>query len=404
MAIPQDLSKLQGTQHKTDEISADTLRNGILSDIEAPADQALQLFKMRKMNDVLSDAKLQPMQLRLFSEFWFENELAILFAGQGAGKSVLAYQIAESIASGENIPSFRCSAQPQKVLYFDFELSDKQLEARYAVKVGEDHYENHYVFSDNLIRLHLEIPATTDFANLDNKVLSEMETAVKQSGAKVVIVDNITYLGNDAEKAAKTLPLMKFLKQLKTNYDLSILVLAHTPKRDDTRPITANDLAGSKMFSNFADSIFAIGTSVVNTKYRYVKQLKQRNCENIYGADNVCVCEIDKPYNFLQMKFLEFCKESDHLNRSTEKENKVDNAANFLKSFLKNGEKPLAEIESEGKKIGINIFNLRRAKTKLKVDDAKRCELVSGKAKYYSAWFLPTEMENIEISTKEDEK
>lgn len=51
---------------------------------------------------------------------------------------------------------------------------------------------------------------------------------------------------------------MKQLKTLKNKYDLSLLILAHTPKRDLSKQLTRNDLQGSKMLINFCDSCFAI--------------------------------------------------------------------------------------------------------------------------------------------------
>lgn len=54
---------------------------------------------------------------------------------------------------------------------------------------------------------------------------------------------------------------MIHLNNLKKRYGLSILVLAHTPKRSMECPITSNDLAGSKRLYNFFDSVFAIGKS-----------------------------------------------------------------------------------------------------------------------------------------------
>ena len=114
---------------------------------------------------------------------------------------------------------------------------------------------------------------------------------------------------------------MKHLKGLKTKYGLSILALAHTPKRDLTKPITRNDLQGSKMLINFCDSSFSIGESNKDKSFRYIKQIKQRNTEQIYDADNVCVCQIDKPLNFLQFEFVDFGKEWEHLKQQTEKDN-----------------------------------------------------------------------------------
>ena len=112
---------------------------------------------------------------------------------------------------------------------------------------------------------------------------------------------------------------MKHLKALKLKYDLSILVLAHTPKRDLSKPITRNDLQGSKMLINFCDSSFAIGESFSDKHIRYIKQIKQRNCESVYDSDNVIVCEIAKPLNFLQFEFVGYGKEKEHLRVPNEK-------------------------------------------------------------------------------------
>jgi hypothetical protein len=92
---------------------------------------------------------------------------------------------------------------------------------------------------------------------------------------------------------------MKHLKALKNKYGLSILVLAHTPKRNSAMPISRNDLQGSKMLINFCDSAFAIGESSKDKHIRYLKQIKSRNSEILYGEESVAVFEVTKPDNFL---------------------------------------------------------------------------------------------------------
>ncbi|MBK9215677.1 MAG: AAA family ATPase [Chloracidobacterium sp.] len=268
------------------------------------------------------DAKTRPIPKTLFDEFWFENELCILFADTGKGKSILAVQIGESIASGQAIKGFTQTALTQKVLYFDFELSDKQFESRYSEKPANgDYHTNHFVFSPNLFRLEInpdaDLPQSIKFEDF---LIQSIEDRLKETGAKVLILDNITYLRSDTERAKDALPLMKELKRLKTQYDLSLLALAHTPKRDLSRPITVNDLSGSKMLSNFADSIFAIGESQKDHIIRYLKQIKTRSSETIYHADNVCICQIEKPSNFLQFQFLNFGKEKEHLLEVSQKD------------------------------------------------------------------------------------
>lgn len=54
---------------------------------------------------------------------------------------------------------------------------------------------------------------------------------------------------------------MMKLMNLKKQYGWSLLVIAHTPKRNLSSPITQNDLAGSKKLYNFFDSVVAIGKS-----------------------------------------------------------------------------------------------------------------------------------------------
>jgi Winged helix-turn-helix DNA-binding len=93
------------------------------------------------------------------------------------------------------------------------------------------------------------------------------------------------------------------------------LVLAHTPKRNPSKPITRNDLQGSKMLINFCDSAFAIGESCREKGLRYLKQVKQRSTSEVYGGDNVCLFRIAKPLNFLQYEFVGYTPESAHLHK-----------------------------------------------------------------------------------------
>ena len=178
-----------------------------------------------------------------------------------------------------------------------------------------------------------------------------MERSINETGAKILIIDNITYLKSETEKAKDALPLMKHLKALKNKYGLSILALAHTPKRDLSKPITRNDLQGSKMLINFCDSSFSIGESQSDKNLRYLKQIKQRNTEQIYDAENVCVCQIDKPYNFLMFEFVNFGKEWEHLKQHTEKD-KDD--LNEKVSELKHQGRSLREIGAE-----LNISHMK---------------------------------------------
>ena len=267
------------------------------------------LFKVKPANDWIDEAKNWPIPRMLFDCLWYEGELCILFADTNVGKSILAVQIADAISNGHPIPHFRLETSQQLVIYLDFELSDKQFEARYS-----DNYTNHYRFSQNMLRVEIDPDASIDDnLTFEECIAASLARTIAETGAKVLIVDNLTYLREGTEKAKDALPLMKELKALKNRHGLSILALAHTPKRVLSNPLTRNDLQGSKMLINFCDSAFAIGESYRDKRLRYIKQIKQRNCESVYDSNNVIVCEIVKPANFLHFSFVGRAKESDHL-------------------------------------------------------------------------------------------
>jgi RecA-family ATPase len=273
-------------------------------------------LNIRPMNDWINEAKNQKTPSKLFSNFWFESEMVILFASGGVGKTILAYQIATGITEGKKILIFEPEIIPQPVLYCDFELSAKQIEGRYSKD-----WQDHYIFNDYLLRAVIntdsEIPDNVKFEEF---IIQQIEQAIIKKGAKILMIDNITILRDDQEKAKDALKLMKQLNQLKAKYQLSILVLAHTPKRDASRPISRNDISGSAMILNFTDSAFAIGESANDPDVRYLKQVKSGRYDSIiYDANNVVVCSIANNLNFTQYEFIDFGKEEEHLKQFNQK-------------------------------------------------------------------------------------
>jgi hypothetical protein len=275
---------------------------------------APSLLQIKPANDWIDEAKKRPIPKMLFGEFWFEGELCILFADTNLGKSILAVQIAHSITSGFSTCGLHLEAEQQPVIYIDFELSDKQFECRYS-----DGYENHFTFNNNFYRAEIEpgVKIPKKYITFEDYLCHSLEMTIVERSAKVLIIDNISYLKNGTEKASEATTLMIFLNELKKKYGISILVLAHTPKRDYSKPLSKNDLSGSKSLMNFCDSSFAIGQSFNSTGVRYLKQIKQRVVEEIYGIENVITCSIVKDVNFLNFRFDGYDNELNHLKENT---------------------------------------------------------------------------------------
>lgn len=260
------------------------------------------MFTIKTANQTIMEAKQRPDPNALWLTLWYEGEVCCLFADSNLGKSIYAVQIAASISERE------------KVLYFDFELSDKQFQLRYTDEDGNLHN-----FPCNLYRVEINRDAL-DIGNFEDAIISNIEEAALNTGAKILIIDNLTYLCVAAEKSDLAGSLMMRLMSLKKKHGLSMLILAHTPKRPLTNPITQNDLAGSKKLYNFFDSVFAIGKSAKDNNLRYIKQLKVRYGNYTYDTDNVIVCSIEKVGAFLQFVHIGYAVERDHLREQSEGE------------------------------------------------------------------------------------
>lgn len=260
------------------------------------------VMSIKTANRTILEASQLPTPRALWDSFWYEGELSCLFADSNVGKSILAVQIADRIARTDN------------VLYLDFELSEKQFQLRYT-----DEYGKPYTFPERLYRVSLDSDALLD-ADFEGTIIGSIEQMAQQTRCRIFIVDNLTYLCCAMEKGDAAGRLMIQLNNLKKRYGLSILVLAHTPKRSLDCPITSNDLAGSKRLYNFFDSVFVIGKSALDGGLRYVKQLKVRYGTFSYDADNVIVYEIEKTDAFLQFVFRGYSTEKEHLKKPGDNE------------------------------------------------------------------------------------
>jgi len=274
-------------------------------------EQSAGIFTSKPMNQWLDEAKDRSAPTQLCGDFWQQGELALFFGSTGDGKTVLGMQLANDIATGRTTTGFALGTSACVVNYFDFELSDAQHVSRYSDGDG-----NIFKFGDNLNRIEMDLTnygRVSDLANWDNILLDEIERIILESKAKINLFDNLTWLSRETDKGKFALPLMQKLSVLKKQHELSILAMAHTPKRDETRPIVLNDLAGSRILANLADSVFAIGKSAHDSGLRYLKQLKARSADVRYSTENVATCLFGKNDNFLGFKHIGEQSEREHL-------------------------------------------------------------------------------------------
>lgn len=287
----------------------------IEQEIQRKAEQAKQQKQAAKVictetaSSWMEVASSEPDPLQLFGPLLHEGELTIFFASSNTGKSALAVQLGDAISRGASVfPELpNQKADPVPVQYIDFELSKKQFEARY-----KDHDTGqHKAFSSFFYRAEINRDALADKPDFTNAILDEIEEQARDFG--LIIIDNLTTLLTEQEKSSNSGHLMARLNQVKKQTGCSILLIAHTPKRNHSEPLTMNDLAGSANLSNLADSVFALGQNNQSKETKYLKQINTRSAAEMLSADSVATVQIEKAGPDLRFEFIQFQQERDHL-------------------------------------------------------------------------------------------
>lgn len=253
--------------------------------------------KIRTVNECIKEAKRLPPMFPLFGNLWQTGQIAFLVGDTGVGKSILAINIANAVTKALAInEKFPVEAELKKILYYDFELSDKQFEKRFSNEI----------FSEDFYRIIVN-PKCIDC----NFTFECIKADLLETGANIIIIDNISALSlKPTADADAAIGIMRSLKQLQNEGNISILILAHVPKISSCEPLHINHLAGSKSLSNFADSVFFIAKSKEDKDYRYIKQVKSRDSEELEG---VAVFKIIKNESLLSFEYVKMSKEEEHL-------------------------------------------------------------------------------------------
>lgn len=235
----------------------------------------------------------------VFGDYIHEGDLALIVGSTNSGKTLLASDIA--LANNDSLCYWEepMNDKKRKVIYIDAELSDSQIARR---------YENLLACSSGSL-IHAKF-TDSDFNSSTESRLRAIEDLIYQNNdVEILVIDNLMCMLDSGTSVKQAQQFISGLKRLKQEYNLTILLVAHLGKRTNHKPIEVQDIMGSSVIANYADSIIAVGNSCEGDNIKYLKQLKSRSSIKM---SEVAVMEIvEEPY--LHFEFREYDNEESHL-------------------------------------------------------------------------------------------
>ena len=288
-----------------------------------------EMFLREQGAECLLEMHEAPKAIRLFGEFIRQGDFAVLCGPEGAGKSILGLQIADSLSRGKPIGNFEMDCGPQKVVYLDFENKGDEFISRYSLNG-----KNPHPFHKNFARVRFH-PRFFDFTKMRKDLIRELHLKVWHE-TTVLVVNSLDYLKCFVSESF----ILGMLKQLKEKTNLTVLLIAGTRGSKPGQKMGADLL--SHPVRGMADSIFAVGHSQRGENIRYIKQLKRSMGAPVYNKKRVAEFTIGKPGNFTGFWFTGFGKEFPHV---VEPPTEVE--AEIIQLRLSNPALTFAEIASQ---------------------------------------------------------
>jgi KaiC/GvpD/RAD55 family RecA-like ATPase len=259
------------------------------------------LLRIRSMTEVVVKGAQAKPRRHLMGSLLRESDVCFIFGDEGCSKSILAFQIGDAVAAGRSAfvgPEFynECT-EGKKTIILDFELDDEDVADRYSEEVeaefSKERTKAFHRFSDNFFRADIN-PECEDLKDLDLKIMRQIETLVEFEHPELLIIDNLSWLVSESHDPGIATAFVRKLMTISRRYAVSVLVVAHTPKRNTAEPLEARHLAGAKALSNFATNVIGIGISKLDSHKRYIKHIKNRKGIKVFTEENVATFTVAK--------------------------------------------------------------------------------------------------------------
>ena len=291
LSYPERLNAKLQYEEKSAKIKEDHLRK------ELEIREEFAQKEVRSKEDIQEVRPLRPRQnesyvsieniekRRLFASAIHSGENCVVIAPKGVGKTALLMQICSAISEGKPTglwPAYEDGTQtPQRVLYYDFELTDSDMFERYS-RYG-------YTFPANFERF--DRTQLKDAYGVLTDIKWKVEHEMNEGDEVTAVIDNIT----KALKTEQVSEVNRFNEKMeevfklaqKRGIILALISVSHV-LTGEYRPgtsISLKEAMGGSNMTNFKNSIIVL-EQPKSENYLFVKVLNSRSEPE---PENVCI-------------------------------------------------------------------------------------------------------------------
>lgn len=189
------------------------------------------------------------------------GEMIVIGGATSTGKSALGINITTKVAIGG-----------RNVLYVTLEMTKRQLGVRIKHIIGD----NPATYTACQSRIFFQEQDEMNWQSIDGL----METAKKQAGAELVVIDHLHYFTRELKNVAEDLGnITKEFKKNAIRHDLPVILISHTRKSEKSHETSTgiNDLRGSSYIAQDADIVLMVDRDVEIQDKIVVSLEKNRN-------------------------------------------------------------------------------------------------------------------------------
>lgn len=207
--------------------------------------------------------------------FWagiIPKSVGFIFGPAKSGKTILCENLAFAVASGkEKFLGIPIEIKNHKVLFISME-EDTNMR---MIQRGRKQIKGYSRDEKKLINENLCYSDKNFVKSIENDTHWDLlENEIKSFPSSLIFIDSTNRFNIDIQEKLEANSMMQKFRHLANKYNCAIVLIHHTIKSQENKPMTLNTMSGSSALSRDAD--FFIGVNRLTNGTRYIKFVESR--------------------------------------------------------------------------------------------------------------------------------